>query len=190
MDKIEMRDVPGYDGHYEADSDGNVWSLERTVDDGRGRTRRLKGRKLKGTLNSTGYYICSLNREGKHKSTGVHRVVAAAFGIIDLNDSSQQIDHINHDRTDNRLVNLRAATRAENMQWGGGGIIATNTSGYRGVSWSKKLRKWQAYININNKPKHLGFFSCRIEAALAYDSAAREHFGEFAYQNFPKEDAA
>lgn len=184
MKEIERRDVPGYEGYYQADSEGNVWSLKRTVDNGRGGINRVRGRKIKGNLLKNRYYSCSLYREGKQKTTYIHRVVAAAFGIINLNDGSQEVDHINHDRGDNRPTNLRCATSSQNHQHGGAKLRGNNKSGFRGVSCIKNSKKWRASIRINNKFKHLGHFTCRIEAARVYDAAAREYFGEFANLNF------
>ena len=110
----ERRPIPGYEGYYEADADGNIWSLARTVKRPRG-LRLLKERKLRGSM-SRGYLkvVLSINGNGNNKK--VHRLIGAAFGLIDLNDSKQQIDHINHDKQDNRLSNLRRATSCQNAQ--------------------------------------------------------------------------
>jgi hypothetical protein len=56
------------------------------------------------------------------------------------------------------------------------------TSRYRGVSFSKREKKWRAAIKIDKRTKTIGYFDSEDEAALAYNRAAREHFGEMAYQ--------
>ena len=64
------------------------------------------------------------------------------------------------------------------------------SSRFRGVGWNKAKGKWQAYLRINGKLKHLGFFpgpEGERKAALAYDRVAREHFGDLAVLNFPKQ---
>lgn len=60
-----------------------------------------------------------------------------------------------------------------------------NTSGYRGVSWHETGQKWQCHIGINGDRVYLGLFDDEIDAAHAYDEAAKEHFGEYAALNFP-----
>lgn len=92
-----------------------------------------------------------------------------------------QIDHINGDRADNRIKNLRLATNSQNNS--AKGISQTNTSGYKGVSWNSKQKKWAAFIGISGKNKNLGSFDKPEEAALAYDRAAIRLFGEFANTN-------
>ena len=89
------------------------------------------------------------------------------------------LDHINGNPSDNRLVNLREATRAQNAQ--NVGVKANNKCGHRGVSWNKPARKWIAHIRLNGKSKHLGCFDCVEEAAAAYKTAAAEMFGEYSF---------
>jgi hypothetical protein len=88
------------------------------------------------------------------------------------------IDHINLDRCDNRLANLRSATRSENLA--NTSVRADNTSGVKGVSWHKQRGKWAARARINGKYAHLGLFENRQEAAAAYARATENYFGEFA----------
>ena len=97
----------------------------------------------------------------------------------------QEGDHINGDTRDNRRKNLRAATYSQN-NWNSK-IPKTNTSGYKGVSWREGVNKYIARIGINNKTYHIGSFCDPIEAARAYDDAARILFGEYAALNFPRE---
>jgi hypothetical protein len=73
------------------------------------------------------------------------------------------IDHINHDRTDNRICNLRVVTKKQNGQ--NMKKRNSNTSGITGVSWHKPRSKWCAYIMIDGIKKHLGLFHTKIEAA-------------------------
>lgn len=87
------------------------------------------------------------------------------------------VDHINGDTLDNRICNLRLATPSQNM---GNSKSMRGTSKYKGVHWSKKERKWVAGIKNG---VHLGYFNDENEAALAYNKAALEHFGEFSRLN-------
>lgn len=88
------------------------------------------------------------------------------------------IDHKNHDGLDCRRSNLRLANQSQNMA--NKRIGRNNTSGFKGVSWSKVVKKWHAYISINKKRQHIGYFLTKEDAAAAYGKAARAIFGEFA----------
>jgi hypothetical protein len=89
-----------------------------------------------------------------------------------------EIDHINGDRADNRITNLRLATRSQN------GCntrrSSRNTSGVKGVRWHKHARKWAAQIKANGRYRSLGYFDAIEDAAAAYRASALKHFGEFA----------
>lgn len=91
------------------------------------------------------------------------------------------VDHINHDKLDNRKRNLRIATKAQNSQ--NSLICINNKSGYKGVSWHKVAKKWAVYITIKGKSTYLGLFTDKKQAAMAYNISASEHFGEFAKLN-------
>lgn len=89
-----------------------------------------------------------------------------------------EIDHINGIRSDNRIVNLRPATRSQNQR--NIGRRSDNSSGVKGVTWHKHARKWQAQIQTNGKNVYLGRFDNVSDAAEAYSRAAAERHGEFA----------
>jgi len=94
------------------------------------------------------------------------------------------IDHQNHILDDNRIENIRLATELENT-WNRlkprGYANKTCSSEFKGVSWNKRIHKWMAYIRINKRLVHLGYFACELEAAQAYTVATRTHFREFAH---------
>jgi hypothetical protein len=91
------------------------------------------------------------------------------------------VDHINRDSLDNRRCNLRLCTPAENVR--NSKIPTTNTSGYKGVTWYRRGRKWHAHIQINGKTIHLGYYNDKLAARDAYDAAATKYFGAFARPN-------
>ena len=76
-----------------------------------------------------------------------------------------EMDHINGNPTDNRLCNLRLATRAQNLV---NTKARKNSSGIKGVSWYAAGKKWRAQIKVNGKTHYLGAYSSKEEAAEKY----------------------
>jgi hypothetical protein len=87
------------------------------------------------------------------------------------------IDHVNRDKSDNRIANLRQATKSQNS----GNAIRRkdNKTGTRGVYWHKVANKFAAQLQINKKNITLGYFTTVEEAKAAYEAAAKEYFREF-----------
>jgi hypothetical protein len=98
-----------------------------------------------------------------------------------------QCDHINGDKLDNRRENLRVVTTVQNHY--NCNKHKDNTSGFRGVYYDKKWRKWAAQTKDCYKRVTIGGFATAIEAARAYDAYVFEHFGEFARLNFPMSES-
>lgn len=96
-------------------------------------------------------------------------------------DDGRLTDHRNHYGLDNRMVNLRICTNAQNAQ---NRRPRNTTSKYKGVSWNNLAKKWQVHIKCNRKSISLGYFNNEIKAAKVYDKKAEDLFGEFAYLNF------
>jgi hypothetical protein len=94
------------------------------------------------------------------------------------------VDHVNRDRLDNRRSNLRLVTVAQNTQNSGPKKTKGRTSSFKGVCLDKQSGKWQAQIKVKGISKYLGQFYDEADAAKAYDVAAKQVYGEFAYQNF------
>lgn len=104
----EWRDIPGYEGLYQASNYGRIKSLNYK--------RTGKEQLLKPSKESCGYLQVRLYRDGKPKWYKVHRLVWEAFnGPI---SEGMQINHINEDKTDNRLENCNLMTPKENTNWG------------------------------------------------------------------------
>ncbi len=97
-----------------------------------------------------------------------------------------EVDHKDGDGLNNRRGNLRKSTPSQNRcNWTH--LRRNNPSGYCGVALSPRGDGWYARAAINGKSKYLGRFGTPEDAARAYDEAAREHYGEFARLNFPRE---
>jgi len=98
----------------------------------------------------------------KSKHYRAHRLAwTYVYGV----QPERDIDHINGVKTDNRISNLREATRAENLQ------NRDDRGGARGTNWHKATKKWQARICKNGEVHHLGWFDSRIDAHKAYLAA-------------------
>lgn len=133
-----------------------------------------------------GYYatrtqiIGSGAKTRKKRCVYMHRVILAA-------EAGQMVDHKDGDTLNNRRSNLRLCTKAQNAmnaQKNGG---RKYTSRYKGVSYTrhgKYKRRWIASIKVGGKHVFVGRFHTEEEAAMAYDAAAKSHFGEFAKPNF------
>lgn len=110
-----------------------------------------------------------------------NKTVYLAREIMDVTGSNIIVDHIDGNPLNNRRSNLRVAdkrTNAQNMK----SNIGT-TSKFKGVCWDKARNKWRANIKIGDKQTHLGRFVTEKEAAIAYNNAAKQHYGEFARLN-------
>jgi hypothetical protein len=101
-----------------------------------------------------------------------------AYAIMTGEWSPVDVDHHNTDKADDTWSNLRSATRRQNQY--NVGLRSSNTSGYKGVSYSKHNGKYVALIRANGKRHYLGYFDTAEEAHEAYCKAAAELHGEFA----------
>lgn len=124
-----------------------------------------------------GYAIrFSGRKNGKKNLPMHHHVIEVPVGM--------ECDHRDGNRLNNQRANLRVATHAQN-QCNIAPYRKDKTSQYKGVR--RNRNRWQALIKVNQVTFLLGRFDDQEEAAKAYDQAAKLHFGEFAYLNFPEE---
>ncbi len=119
-----------------------------------------------------GYFVGNL----KGVCAKAHRVI---WALVSESWPTADVDHINGDRSDNRLINLRAATRGENL---GNTRQTVRQHHWRGIKPADG--RWVARISSGNKQVHIGMFGCPTAAAIAYDKAARQLRGDFAATNF------
>lgn len=131
---------------------------------------RVKAGKIAGTPDGQGYLAFGVAK-GSYKA---HRVAwLYVYGVW----PDKQIDHINGDRSDNRICNLRLATNTQNQR--NAKRRKDNKSGYKGVHWCSTSEKWVASIRVNWKGKTLGRFDNKEDAHRAYCEAANAYYGEF-----------
>jgi hypothetical protein len=118
----------------------------------------------------SGYTYIRITVDGKAKQFSLHRL---AWLYVHGN-LPEFVDHINHNRSDNRIENLRAVSRVENNK--NQSIAKHNTSGHIGVSWHKGQKKWTAGIKVNYKRKHLGSYD-NIDDAIRARKKAEALYG-------------
>jgi len=152
--------IDGYD--YLVSNFGNVKN---------NKTKRI----LKPQPNSNGYYVVNCFKTRKMISHRVHRLVALAF--IPNPEGKNCVDHKDNNIINNKLENLRFATIQENLY--NAKLSKNNSTGTKGVTFSKQHKKWHARIMINGKNKHIGYYNTIEEAAEARKQKAKEIHGEF-----------
>lgn len=163
---------------------GALYSLNRIpIEFVRGRFRyepetgrfflRSSGGQEVGSRSESGYVVLSFRIARKQVVARAHRV---AWAIVHGQWPATDIDHINGDRADNRLANLRPATRSQNCA---NSNAARGVSGLRGVTYHRQCKKWAAQTQAGGRTKrHLGLFDTREEAFAAYVMAVRtQHDG-------------
>ena len=132
------------------------------------RTNKTKAGMLVGSFAE--YNTVCLNQ----KKIGVHRIVFMMFhGYM-----PDFIDHIDGNRLNNKIENLRPATNIQNQQ--NAKLSVKNTSGYKNVCWAKSHNKWKISLLINKKFVVIGYTNNLELAGLIAKEARIKHFGEFA----------
>ena len=111
-------------------------------------------------------------KNGKWSVLHLHRIIMRAPKGMD-------VDHINGNGLDNRKRNLRICTRSQNLMNG----KKKRKNKYKGTSWDKRKKKWEAFIGYNHKKISLGYYKKAKEAGKAYNAGAKKIFGKFARLN-------
>ena len=150
--------------HYDKETGFFTW-LDVKVNGKRMRNKRS------GSINGGGYIQVRLSLDGKSYALFAHRLAwLYEYGEF----PSGNLDHLNRNRTDNRITNLRIATTRENGR--NRSMSSNNTTGHNGIGFSKARNKYHARIRVNYKQKHLGYFE-NIEDAAKAVKEARAHYG-------------
>ena len=132
---------------------------------GRVKSNRFKKEKiLKSAIGNHGYLLVSIYKDKKRYSRTVHQIVAESFLNHKPCGSKVVVDHIDNNRLNNIVENLRLVSTRENTS-----KKNTNTSSkYIGVVWHKRHKKWMSAIMVNGFKKYLGYFNTEIDAYNAY----------------------
>lgn len=134
-------------------------------------SKKMKAGDVAGSKNSSGYICICINS----KLYLAHRLAwLYEYGNMPENC----IDHINGITIDNRICNLREATLSQNQH--NRKAQKNNKSGFKGVSWHKRIKKWYAVIKHQHKLIYLGYYDTPEKASEAYKSKAIELAGQFA----------
>jgi len=158
-------DIKGYEGYYQVNKLGEIRSVERYK---KNYNKIIQELLLKKSKDKSGYERVFLAKDGETKTFYVHRIVAEAF--LHKIDGKNEINHIDRDRSNNEIENLEWVSHKENIRYGArNGAYSqkrkSNTSGYCGINFDKKSRKWHVRIREGlGKRKHLGFFNTKEEA--------------------------
>lgn len=144
--------------------DGHLfWKVDR-------RGNKVKGKQASRLKKSNGYQEVTINK----KKYYAHRIIFMMF----YGRWAEQIDHIDGDRSNNLISNLREANNAQNNR--NTKLRVTNQTGFKGVSYYNSIKRYVAKITVNYKGIHLGCFDTPEEAHEAYKKAALELHGDFA----------
>jgi hypothetical protein len=127
--------------------------------------------RISGNKTALGYWKISIDR----KLYQAHRL---AWFYVNGEWPDGYLDHINLDKTDNRIANLRIASPSENNA--NTRLSSRNSSGFKGVTWNAHCNKWQSSIKLGGKNHHLGIFISAELAHAAYCGAAKIAYGKFA----------
>lgn len=128
-------------------------------------------KKYTWSVDQSGYVVAN-----GRKKMRLHRYVTEAY---DGNNRHFLIDHINHNKADNRKRNLRPVTDSQNQM--NSIVRSNNTSGFKGVSWHKSKNAWISQIQINGKLKYLGLFQNIEDAVKARVNAEKMYFSDYNY---------
>jgi hypothetical protein len=184
------KDLKGFEGEYEISTFGRVKSLERQTYNPSGtKNKILKERILKplDRAKSRGlkYKYVNLKYGLKQKKHSIHRLILENFPCWFMNYEGEFIDHADREPDNNHITNLRLSTFSQNNA-----NMAKKkncSSQYKGVTWSKALKKWRSQIE-KTKKIHIGYYFSEVDAAKAYDYMATQLHGKFAWLNFPDEE--
>ena len=157
---MEFYDLKDYEGLYQINKNGEIKSKRKNII-------------MKPTINDKGYLNISLRKDKQKKQYYIHRLLAIQF--IDNPNEYKIVDHIDNNKLNNDLENLRWISHSGNCR----NRIPHGSSKYLGVYWYKKSKKWMAQITIDGKRKYLGLFTNEEEASECYQKVYNEIMNKY-----------
>ena len=157
--KMEFRKIVNYENY----SVSNMGTIRND------KTNRI----LQPQIDTKGYYCVILYNNSKRKNINIHRLVGVAF--VENPDNKICLDHINNNKLDNNISNLRWSTYQENNR--NASIRSDNSSGIKGIYWNKKAKKYHTRIKIDGNYIHLGYYDTIEEATEARVNKVNQVFG-------------
>lgn len=161
----EFKPIKGFNEIYSVSNLGNV-------------KNNISNKILTNQIHSGGYRMITLRKDKKRHIKYIHRLVYEHFG--QGYDNKLLVDHINCDKTDNNINNLRMCTNQQNSH--NSGLSKANKTGFKGVALSKRTKKYVAYVGVNYKVLVLGSYEKLDDAVAARKAKVNELFGLFTNQ--------
>lgn len=174
-DKVEIwRDIPNYEGYYQASNLGRIRSLDRCGIDKIGRKTSHKGILMRVRLRDDGYEDITLRKDGRGEYFTVHQIIAMTYIGHKRSGRLVVVDHINGIKHDNRASNLQVVTPRENQSTCYRANNDMFTSSFVGVSWCKIMCKWKSQIVFDKVVIALGYYNLEKDASSIYQKALSE----------------
>jgi len=169
MQEEIWKDIPNYEGIFQASTFGRIKRIKRKTETINGFVRNFNEKIFKLSKNGRGYLIVGLNINGVKKTFDVHVLIAVTFLKHKPNNGTHHVDHIDFNKINNRLNNLRILTARENRSH----HKQSTSSKYIGVH--RNYNKWCVNFGLKNKKYHVGLFENEHDAHLAYQDVLNTH---------------
>ena len=163
--KEEWKDIKGYEGLYQISNLGRIKHLYEEVIDPRGIKQTFPERVLKCAVNKVGYVVATLRKDGRRYSVRVHRLVALHF--IENPNNKPIVDHVDGNKQNNIVTNLRWATNSEN-------VLNVNTyDNFKDKVTKVRKSERIPVCQLDNKYNLIKIFDCADDAAKELDCSAQ-----------------
>lgn len=140
---MRYKDIPGYETHYQISSTGELVSKSREVIR-KSHTMSIKSQKIKVFLDNSGYLSCNLYKEGRGRHFRIHQLVAMAFLNHKPNNFETVVDHIDGNKLNNNLENLRILQNWENISKS---VNKNYIQKHKGITYHSRDKKWTYKYN-------------------------------------------
>lgn len=164
MALLITKDIPGYEGFYQAKSNGSIISVPRKIQMWHGGFYWTKHKIKISSKDTDGNLIVCISKNGKQITITVHKLISLTF--IGERPDGYVICHIDGNKNNNNVANIKYTTPRENRIYYK--PKKSKSTKYMGVYYDKKRKKWIANIRINDKIEYLGSFNKKLNAENVY----------------------